>query len=243
MLLRKLFFCGVLALFALHPGAAPAVTVSWDFAGGLDHSNFTYSTNSNVTLTDTAGELQLTKPAQWSGSNLIQGGYIRPNFLLQGNFDVQVDYKINATPLNDGVAIHMELWNPYSYLARANDNGQGQTYYVYRDPPRAYYGGRSTPDNQGTFRAVRSGGTVTFYEKASGAPSWTTIYTDSSFGSQDIHFDLAVQDSQYATPYAKSFDASFDNLRVTADSLSGYSPVPLPPTALLLGSGLLGLVG
>jgi hypothetical protein len=241
---REKFTLAALVLFlAFQPAAAPAITVSWDFTGGLDHNNFTYWTNSNVTLTDTGGDLRLTKPAIWypgPGNPYVQGGMIDAKFQVAGNFDIQVDYIINATPLANGVQIQLDLLtSPYFALVRSNEGGQN--YHVWKDPPPGLHGGTSTSDNQGTLRVVRSGSTATFYEKASGAQNWTQLYSDSGFGSQNIAFSLHGQDNYFVNPTAVAFDVSFDNLQVTAESLPNL--VPLPSPLLLMGTGLLALWG
>jgi len=238
---RKSLLCSVFAgLLVFLPLPVSAVTVSWDFSGGLDTKNFTYTTNSNVSLSDTAGELQLTKPAEWypqSGNPnpSVQGGFITSKFYLNGNFDIQVDYKIKETPLAHGVQIQLELYSPsyYSYLVRSNEDlSPPQNYHIWKTN---IYGTTAAGD-QGTMRVVRTGSDVTFYYKESN--DWKTIWKDSNC-TGDIRFSLQGQDNYNIDHTADAFNVSFDNLQVKADKLVGY--VPLPGGLLLLGTGLLGL--
>lgn len=58
-----------------------------------------------------------------------------------------------------------------------------------------------------------------------------------SFYNEDAHFSLALWSGQNAY-------VTFDNFRITGDNIPDMSPppVPLPGSALLLGTGLVGLL-
>ena len=115
----------VLALLLSAAAPAQAVTVSWNFASGLDRRNFRFSTNvpTNIFLDDSQGNLRIYSN-YFSGSG-VAGGWISSLFKVRGDFEISVDYQLNKT-IDYGSYVQFMLNDPLFVLVRAYDD-----YHVY----------------------------------------------------------------------------------------------------------------
>jgi len=238
-MIKKLAILAALSLAVMFPGAgAQAMTYSWDFNSGLDTANFTFvpTPGSGFTLDTSGQDLYISKPAG-NGSDPYSGvlaGEVGSKFWVQGNFDMQVDYKLESTFNNkDWIQLNI-IHDANQVLALGRCNSNGDNYHVWTN---AYgeQGNTATSDTSGMFRLQRTGIIVAAYIGT------TLLWTDPTYGADDVYVMLNVLQNNGSSygPVA----GSFDNLSITADSFRDYTPVPVPPTVLLLGSGLLGLAG
>ncbi|MFA5111102.1 MAG: hypothetical protein WC443_06845, partial [Desulfobaccales bacterium] len=100
-----------------------------------------------------------------------------------------------------------------------------------------FFGFAPTGDLSGKLRINRTGDTITCYYWDSVSMSWADIlsHTDPVLA-QDGIFDLRFGLHPDSIPGGLPVQIAFDNFQLQYDQL-----VPIPPTLLLLGSGLLGL--
>jgi hypothetical protein len=231
----------VLATFCLcwvlSSSPSQAVTLSYDFTSGMG-SDFTFENPTGLfSLDDTGGELRLKK-APDSESNYFRPARIQANYLLQGNFEVRVDYRINI-PLNDGDQQQLNLgFLDGTGLANVRSNESwlgGNNYHVWVMNHEEPGGGISTSDISGTLVYIRSGNTISAYFRSPGASADTFLFSE-TVSVPLIAFTMSLQSQPNSHG---SLDGSFDNLYVRADGIV----VPLPSTLLLLAPGLLGLMG
>lgn len=230
---KRILLVAMIAVLALFPGSSLGATAFWNFSGGMD-SNFTYSENyADFSLDDDHGELRLSKPA--GGGSDFKYASVDSTFQIGGNFDIRVDYKLNLT-LQAGNQVHMGMLYDVYAIVRSLEGGY-QNYHIWRSS--GGYGQVPTNDLSGSMRFVRTGTTVTAYYKSPGA-DFTSLYTYTDYGSQDVTIFMNIVNNGGSS---NALDVSFDNLYIQADYLPSGLPVPLPPSVLLLGSGLLVLAG
>jgi hypothetical protein len=227
-------FCFCLLMFS---SQSNAVTLFYDFSSGMG-SDFTFENSTGLfTLDDSGGELRLTKAAD-SEPDYFRPARIRANYLLQGDFEVRVDYRIYS-PLNDGDQQQLNLgFLDGTGLANVRSNESwlgGNNYHVWVTNHQE--GGTSTSDDHGTLVYMRSGNTINAYFRSPGALN-DTFLTSKTVTVPLIAFTMSLQSQPNSHG---ALDASFDNLYVRADGIM-FFVAPLPGTLFLLGSGFLWLV-
>jgi hypothetical protein len=207
----------VLALLLFAAVPAQAVTVSWNFASGLDHRNFEFTTNlpTDIFLDDSSGNLRIH--SNYFGLSGIYGGWINSLFKVRGDFEISVDYQLNK-PMDYGSFV--QFFVPDYVLVRPYDN-----YHVYIGywPPCGW----PTSDMSATIRFIRIGSNVSTYVNND------LVYTYYGYGTGDVDFAFGPHADRWG---GGSLDVSFDNLKITAASLVGYKSPFLPAIlSLLLG--------
>jgi hypothetical protein len=226
-------FCICLLMFS---SPSQAVTLSYDFSSGMG-SDFTFENLTGLfTLDDSGGELRLSKAAD-SEPNYFRPARIRANYLLQGDFEVRVGYRINIS-LNDGDQQQLNLgFLDGTGLANVRSNESwlgGNNYHVWVKDHEEPTGGISTSDVSGTLVYKRSGNTISAYFRSPGANA-DTFLTSKTVSVPLIAFTMSLQSQPNSHG---ALDASFDNLYVRADGIV----VPITPShslpailSLLLG--------
>ncbi len=211
----------VLALLLFAAAPAQAITISWNFASGLDRSNFEFHTSGpiDVFLDESSGKLRIYSNSFGSISG-IAGGWITSLFKVRGDFEISVDYQLNKAM---DVGSFVQFFVPGYYLVRYYNN-----YHVYIGSwPSA---GWPTSDMSGTIRFVRTGSNVSTFVNND------LVYTYNGYGTDDVDFGFGPHADRGAGWTGGSLDVSFDNLVITADSLVDYTTHPLPAILpLLLG--------
>jgi hypothetical protein len=237
---KKGMILAALILLMMFPfSGAWAVSMTWDFSSGLDTTMFNFSQTGSFTLNDSGGNLLISKGSGGSAA----GALVESRFLLEGNFDIRVDYNL-VSPLGFGDALQLVIGTgdvgPSIQLWRDNNNQYpgypGNSYHASTDPSQVFLGTIQTTDTYGTLELQRTGTSVSALVIHPDGTT-TSIYTFPDFGTLDVLIALSLVQTQDHSSFGP-MACSFDNLSVTADNI-----VPLPPSVLLLGSGLLGLVG
>ena len=168
-------------------------------------------------------------------SGTFYGGYTSL-IKLTGDFDMQVDYKLNNWPYASGVRVGLHVI-PSDNNARSMERTSfGSSNDFPGDPRDVYYadwngvsGVFATTDLSGTLRWVRKSNQLTAYYLQS--PNWIPVGTFTS--SEDMKFGLAAwSDNSIFT--GQSVSMTFDNFRVIQ--------VPEPSTLVLLGISAINLL-
>lgn len=170
-------------------------------------------------------------PAGASGTEF--GARVTSVFLLQGDFDIQIDFSLLQWPLHNGVrlAIAMtgHLYDDYgverSSLSSSEPLGPGEVYVAdFTGGPIVLV---PTQDTTGSLRLVRVGATQTGYYLASG--SWIPILTGPATTGE-----LAIQLHAWSHDYAFQHQlvlAAFDDFTVMSGEI--YWPgTPVKSTSL-----------
>jgi len=201
----------------------------WDFSNGLDHNNFTFSSDrlSDIFLDESGGNLRIYSNVFGVIPSSVQGGNISSQFKVNGDFEISIDYSLNKA-LDSGTQVQLGLSN--LALVRSNEPGVGgNNYHVWY--PNVIKGLTSTSDTTGTFRLVRIGSNLASYVNSS------LIYNYIDYGSGDMGFGFNVQANGFSGWNGGRLNATYDNLRVTANALVDFTPsnsVPAPPTIFLI---------
>jgi hypothetical protein len=172
-------------------------------------------------------ELEISIPGTSAGGDF--GCKLASIFLLRGDFDVQVDFRLLTWPFGNGVrmalGIDREGLLPHPGVERISfgrDDYPGWPREVYlTDFPDGVNGITATGDLTGTLRLVRSGDTQTGYYYSSGA--WAAIHTGPAPTS-----DVAVNVAAFSAYQFMGWDvfAAFDDFVVNSGELvCPYTPV------------------
>jgi len=220
--MKKYLPVGLLLAFLLFAAApAQAVRISWNFACGLDRSNFKFTTYGpvDILLDESSGNLRIHSNS-FGGISGLAGGWISSLFKVRGDFEISVDYQLNKA-IDYGSFVQFFL--PDYILVRSYDN-----YHVYIGswPPSGW----PTSDMSGTIRYVRTGSDVSTYVNND------LVYTYHGYGTGDVDVAFGPHADSGGGWGGGSLDVSFDNLVITAASLVDYTSHFLPAILpLLLG--------
>jgi len=175
-------------------------------------------------VTQQNGELLIQIDQNSSGM-----GGVEAKFLLKGDFDVTVDYRLVTQPTNNGVRLGIEgnvasgpvesfearrvSLRPDDPYPNAKDFYHGGFNYVdVRDIP--------TTDGQGSLRVTRVGSVLACSYKHNG--DWTQIH--SSTGSGDwASIMLGAASGGINTPPVQDIQVAFSNFQVIYDQVKGLS--------------------
>ena len=213
MLLFGILFIGIV----LFPTSSQAETIFFDFSDGLGSCFSFYNPTGLFTLDDTSGELRLVKPED-TMKDIIKSGKICSNFLIGGDFDISVDYKLNI-PLQDGDQLEFHLCSKnFSYfIVRSNESWLGgDNYHVWFNDHAEPIPAITTTDTSGTLRFVRIGDEISAYFMSEGSSEYTRIHSQ-VFDSGYVRIRMVLQNQPHSH---SALDASFDNLRIEADQIS-----------------------
>jgi len=153
-----------------------------------------------------------------SGAGLFTSARVHTQARLIGDFDLQVDYRLGGglqAPVTEAGA-HLDVtlglyWDEahFNSVARTRNPG-GDGVFAYAASPSNYF--YLPADAQaGTLRVVRSADQARFYHRASGSAAWIGI------GTMNVPTTpVVVTLGASSIGVARSFSASFDNLKLSA---------------------------
>jgi hypothetical protein len=241
-MIRKLAICLGLALAALFVvgrsspvhAAEPPSKLVLDFAEDkFDRSRWSIDPNSppgaSISLRQQA--LRVMIPP---GPHGRPPAAIRARFKFEGDFEVKMDYQIQALPKPTkewiNISILVEGADGKVAVIRQNHSSMGQGYGAWAQlppppPGRGLWAHWPTEDTHGTLRLARTGSEITF--EAAGPLGEFHRIASQEFGTgrvEILEFDLM------ATPATTSpVDVTLDNISVTADRILGGSEGRLEP--------------
>jgi hypothetical protein len=223
-------YLGLLAVGVSHAG-----TITDDFSGATINSRLwqPFAENQHQRVTQQDGELLIQIDQNSSGL-----GAVEAKFLLKGDFDVTVDYRLVTQPTNNGVLLGIEgdvASGPVEYFeARRYSLLPGDPYQDGWESYRAsfnYFDARDIPttDGQGSLRVTRVGSVLACYYKHDGV--WTQIH--SRTGSGDWARIMLDASGDGNTPPVQNIQVAFSNFQVIYDQVQ-YLSFQSPVTMLLL---------
>jgi hypothetical protein len=145
-------------------------------------------------MTEMNQELQVSIPGSSSGQDF--GAKLRTNFLLRGDFDVQVEYRLLTWPFGNGVRTALGIDWGFLYPPGVERISFGQFDYPWA--PRESYltdldgnvcGITATDDMTGTLRLVRFGSALTGYRMTPGG--WVVICSGPA-PLNDVHLQVSA---------------------------------------------------
>jgi hypothetical protein len=222
---------GVMLLATFLLGISPAYgrTVIENFANNTYNQNLfginTSGTPNQPVVTIVNEHLQITISGPIDG--LFAAGLgMKSNFILAGDFDMQVDFNLAAWPPNNGVGAG--IISPLFDVRRLASNGApGVTdSYFFGVPGKAAIN-VPTGDMSGKLRLKRTGSTVQAFYWVAASSSWQSI------GSPVSDPTLAAPTSGGIGIYSRDF-AGVSPLNVTLDNYKIMMPDVTGGTVLLL---------
>ena len=171
-------------------------------------------------LAEAHQQLEIVIPGSASGTDF--GCKLASNFLLRGDFDVQVDFRLLTWPFSNGVRMGMgmdEQGPPQQGGVERTSFGQDDFPWEPREVylvgfPDGVHGIMGTSDMIGSLRLVRSGATQTGYYYGSGG--WVVIGTGPA-STADVAIKVAAW-SAYEFMHWDVFTA-YDNFVVNSGEL------------------------
>jgi hypothetical protein len=218
---RHLAISGIL-VFGVLSFAVPtrAVTLYYDFSQGMGTEFAFYNPGGQFILDDTTGELRLTKP-DGSSHDSLKLAKVVSDFLVGGNFDMSVDYKLSL-PLDNGDQLEFELYgnNFIFFNVRSNESWLGgEQYHTFMGPMNIQpVPAIPTSDRKGTLRFVRESNIISAYFKSPDSEEYTLIYSE-IFDDIYVRFAMVVKNQPFNV---SPMDVSFYNMRIEADSILYY---------------------
>lgn len=148
----------------------------------------------------------------------VTAPFVSSKYFLTGDFDIQVDFGLDATPSPD------TGWSFGLFITGLQGDPFGQATYAYMDreiasrgPYRAstYNGGASqggSADLSGKLRMARTGSSLVMYYW--NGSSWTTLRTDASYGTSNAYVCLFAR----MNTSGDNMDCNFDNFVLNSGS-------------------------
>jgi Tol biopolymer transport system component len=176
------------------------------------------ATSDGISATLVDQQLEMTLGSGSVNSTLFPafGVQAASRCLLQGDFDMQVDYRLLEWPASNGAHVALAAEEPISFVGRAErlNNGDGGI-----DAYGALLPSSSnqipTSDLTGTLRLVRSGATATAYFLSGG--SWVPILSGPSPTDETLVTLTAFSDE--ASFGHQEVKIAFDNFKLNSGSL------------------------
>ncbi len=230
--LASLLLLAVL-LLTVSPSQAGVITENFDNNTYNTNLWYQYTVGPGSSSTVTNNRLEITLPQSLGGS--LYMGMLVSEFTLVGDFAMQVDFDLLTWPSNNAaqVGLVIDQANEFSIFRRSRGLGEGGGGEIYFTMFKGQMTQVLASGTSGKLSMTRTDNTMqgSYWDGA----AWQLVgsYTDSSLGfATGVHLDLD-RDTSFSGPIVI---AAFDNIHLTYDIL-----VPLPATAWLLGSGLVGL--
>lgn len=165
-------------------------------------------------------QLEVEMPGTSSGVDF--GVKLAGNFLLRGDFDIQVDFRLRTWPYANGVRMGLGMDTdgllPHPGVERIsfgqNDYPWAPREAYLTDFPDGVYGITETDDVTGSLRLVRSGATQTGYYYGPGG--WVTLHTGPA-PTEDVAVKVATWSGYQFMGWDVS--AAYDNFVVNRGEL------------------------
>lgn len=184
-------------------------------------------------------EISFTPDAQ---GDSFSAGY-GSKFLLQGDFDAQVDFHLlnwpHASGVRVGLGINDAAVERISFGTDADFPGEPRESYLTHLLD-GVNGITETGDQSGKLRFVRAGGMATGYYWDAVNSQWVEIHTG-PVTPDDVGIGISAWSHDYAFT-DQAVHMAFDNFIVNAQGIVGVGQVP-EPGALAMLCGLLGGAG
>ncbi len=171
-------------------------------------------------LAEAHQQLEMVIPGTSAGTDF--GCKLASNFLLRGDFDIQVDFRLFTWPYGNGVRTALGMDEPgvpqhpgVERISFGQNDYPGWPREAYlTDFPDGVHGITATQDATGTLRLVRSGDTQTGYYY--GPRGWVAIHTGPAPTA-----DTAIKIAAWSAYQFMHWDvyAAFDNLVVNSGEL------------------------
>jgi hypothetical protein len=207
-------------------------TITDDFnASTLNSGLWEVTSIGGPSIAQTSGQLQVTIPGS---STSPLGAGVQSRFTLIGDYDMQADFSLLTWPANNGIRVGIIAIGAVERVGAGA--GYGEEYLAHFSN---VLGRTVTVDLSGTLRMTRTGNTLEGFYLAGGL--WQSLGSEANAGF-GANTKIALN-AWTGDPFFGHQDATiaWDNFQVQYTGVENL--VPIPPTALLLGSGLLGLVG
>lgn len=153
-------------------------------------------------------------PAPATGTSI--GAHVGANCLLNGDFDVQVDYELLTWPPGDNVNVGINAFFTNGTIDRTTD-AFGESYKSFVAPN---FASAPTTDTVGSLRLVRSGGTMTSYYRSGG---WVEL---ASPPAQQTPAIVTLSFKSYSDFGQQAAEVAFDNFRLDATNADCSSTRP-----------------
>lgn len=164
------------------------------------------------------------------------GAWYSSKLTIEGDFDMQVDYKLHVWPIGNGVRLGLTAGptdgSNIGYAVERTSFGNNDADPNLREVYLAHYqpdsprGFTATTDRKGTLRLTRVGNIWTAYYWNAAANDWSVIYSALGFEGP-AYFGLSMWSHDlYFTQ--RQVRASFNNFRVN----SGFVNCPITPVGL-----------
>lgn len=184
---------------------------------------------SGPVLAETNQELEIFFPSNSSGGDF--GFILRSTWLLRGDFDVQVDFRLLTWPYRNGIRMAMGIYGSglYAYPGverisfGQNDYMEGWEVYL-TDFADGVHGITQTDHMTGTLRLVRTGALQTGYYSSAG--QWVPIHTGPA-PTGDVSFKVSAFSAYQFTH--QNVLAAWDNIVVNSGQILDL-PVPTQST-------------
>ena len=169
-----------------------------------------------------SGRLELSiaangAPEEGGGGSSSIGTHLGANCLLNGDFDVQVDYELLAWPPGNSVNVGINAFFTNGTIDRTT-NAWGESYNSFIDPT---FASAPTTDTSGSLRLVRSGATMTSYYASRGG--WIGL---ASAPAQQTPAIVALSFKSYNDFGHQAAQVAFDNFRLDATNADCSSTRP-----------------
>lgn len=180
-------------------------------------------------LAETNQELEIFFPSASSGGDF--GFILRSTWLLRGDFDVQVDFRLLTWPYRNGIRMAMGIYENglYHYPGAErvsfgqNDYYEGWEVYL-TDFADGVHGITQTNHTTGTLRLVRTGDLQTAFYSSAG--QWVSIHTGPA-PTGDVPFKVSAFSAYQFTH--QNVLAAWDDFVVNRGEIIGL-PVPTRST-------------
>lgn len=189
-------------------------TYTDNFDAGIDTTTYwkIQRNDTSYQVDDTHGDVRFSRSP--GGTQVLNTIHLIFRPLVQGNFDVSVDFsnayidRINGSPGNQ-VQLNSTFGGQVFSVVRSDEEGFGHNYHVWIAPPWQWQGYQPNTDTSGTLRIQRVGSTVAGYFNSN------LIYLD-IFNAEDVtHLSFSLQNNGTID----STSVIFDNFSLTADSI------------------------
>jgi Tol biopolymer transport system component len=198
---------------------APLAPFTVTFDTPLDSSLWHTISDPGGTVGVSGGELV----ASISGSAVPGGQYnqvdehIGSQCSLDGDFDYQVDYGLLVWPDFGGFYAQLSAFFANGGVARASSQFSPPYNQQYWANTNDSAGSFTTTDRSGTFRLVRTNGTMSAYVKSPTNPDWRLVTSGSAPGSTVYGMGLWASADQFAH---QDGSVAYDNFQLNSGALT-----------------------